>query len=74
MRYNVKVRFNVEKLEERDGEIIIGLSSKPKQGRANRELMNRLASHFEVDPSKVRIVSGLTSKSKIVEIEKEGSP
>lgn len=56
-------------MEERDGEMIIGISSRPKHGRANRELVAKIASYFGVSPSRVKIISGIRSRAKIVEVE-----
>ncbi len=71
MRYSVYVKFNpTEKVELSDNEITICLRSKPERGKANRELVERLASYFEISKDKVHIISGLTSTKKRVEIEK----
>jgi hypothetical protein len=71
MRYSVYVKFNpTAKVEVSDNEITICLRSKPERGKANRELVERLASYFEVSKDKVHIISGLTSTKKLVEIEK----
>jgi|SoiMetStandDraft_5_1073268.scaffolds.fasta_scaffold319358_2 uncharacterized protein YggU (UPF0235/DUF167 family) len=71
MRYSVYVKFNpTEKVEVSDNEITICLRSKPERGKANRELVERLASYFEISKDKVHIISGLTSTKKLVEIEK----
>ena len=48
--------------------ILVGLTSKPKRGRANAELIRKLAKRFGVPSSKVRILAGFKSKHKIVEI------
>ena len=70
MRYSVYVKFNpTANVEVSDNEITMCLRSKPERGKANRELV-RLASYFEVSKDKVRIISGLTSTKKLVEIEK----
>jgi uncharacterized protein (TIGR00251 family) len=49
-------------------EISISIKSLPERGRANRELVKKLAAHFGVSKDRVRIISGLTSRKKIVEI------
>jgi len=48
--------------------ITIGLTSKPENGKANLELIKKVAKHFNVSSSQVRIVSGFKSRRKIVEI------
>ena len=70
MRYKVEVRFHRDFVEVSGDVIVIGLTSKPEQGKANRELIRKLAKHFNVPQSQVRIVSGLRSKDKVVEIIK----
>lgn len=49
-------------------EIEIGIKSEPERGRANRELVKRLAEHFGVPVQNVRIVSGHTSRKKLIDI------
>jgi uncharacterized protein (TIGR00251 family) len=44
------------------------LHSPPAEGRANRELIERLAEYFQVPRTQVRIVSGAGSRIKLVEI------
>ena len=68
MRYAVEVKFHKDFVEVRGDRIIVGLTSKPERGKANRELIKKLAKHFDVPQSRVRIVSGLRSRNKIVEI------
>lgn len=68
MRYEVEVKFHRDFVEVRGDKIIVGLTSKPERGKANRELIKKLAKHFKVSQSQVRIVSGLKSRNKTVEI------
>jgi len=42
----------------------------PKKGKANRAVMKALAEYFNVSQSSVKIISGSTSKLKIIEITK----
>ena len=63
------MRFSPDgKLEVSGNEIVISIKSKPERGRANRELVEKLAAHFGVSENRIRIVSGLTSRKKIVEV------
>jgi len=41
---------------------------KPEKGKANLELVKKLAKHFNVHSSQVRILSGFTSRKKIIEV------
>jgi len=68
MRYEVEVKFHKDFLRIEGNRIIVGLTSKPEKGKANLELIRKLAKHFKVPPSHVRIVAGLKSRRKIVEI------
>ena len=69
-RYKVKVKLNQDFVEASGDEIVVGIKSKPRQGKANSEVVSKLAEHFGVSSSKVRIVVGFKSKNKIVEVEK----
>ena len=68
MRYEVEVKFHKDFLRIEGNRIIVGLTSKPEKGKANLELIKKLAKHFKVSPSQIRIVAGLKSRRKIVEI------
>ncbi|HEY7733520.1 MAG TPA: DUF167 domain-containing protein [Nitrososphaera sp.] len=69
VRYSVSVRFSSEeKLTVSGSEITISLKSAPERGRANAELMKRLSKHFNVDRGRIRIVSGFSSRKKVVEV------
>jgi uncharacterized protein len=69
LRYSVSVRFSSDGRLEVDGsEISISIKSPPERGKANRELVKKLAAHFNVDESRIRIISGLTSRKKLVEV------
>jgi uncharacterized protein (TIGR00251 family) len=63
------VKFSSDKkLQIQGNEITISIRSAPERGRANSELVKLLARHFRVEPGRVRIVSGLKSRKKLVEI------
>jgi len=69
VRYSVSVRFSPDsKLEVNGNEISISIRSPPERGRANRELVKKLATHFGISEDRVRIISGLTSRKKLVEV------
>jgi uncharacterized protein (TIGR00251 family) len=69
VRYLVAVRFSPDgAISVAGDEIQISIKSQPERGRANRELVKRLSEHFGVSEASVRIVSGLASRKKIVEI------
>jgi uncharacterized protein (TIGR00251 family) len=71
MLLSVKVKPNSRcpHLEERpDGALVAHLKSPPVEGRANQELILRLADKYGVPKSRIRIKSGLSSRTKLVEI------
>ena len=68
MKYEVKVKFHKNFIKVEGNKILVGLTSKPEKGKANLELIKKLAKYFKVPSSHVRIVSGLKSRRKIVEV------
>ena len=68
MKYEVEVKFHKNFIKVEGNKILVGLTSKPEKGKANLELIKKLAKYFKVPSSHVRIVSGLKSRRKIVEI------
>jgi hypothetical protein len=68
MKYKIKVKFHEDFVKVDDDNILVGLKSKPEKGEANKELIKKLAEHFNVHSSNVRILSGFKSRNKIVEI------
>jgi uncharacterized protein (TIGR00251 family) len=69
MLYKVNVEFNKDILDIREDQITIGIKSKPIKGEANKEIIKKLAKHFAISASLVKIRSGHTSKQKIIEIQ-----
>lgn len=72
MQKQVKVKPNAKKqaIEESvDGSLTVYLKSSPVDGKANKELIGLLADQFEVPKSQIRIKSGLSSRTKWVEID-----
>lgn len=47
---------------------VVRVKEPAKEGRANRAVIKLLAEYFKVPQSAVRVVSGLGSKSKVIEI------
>ena len=71
MKYNIRViprssKNQITKMP--NGVLKINLTAAPVDNEANKKLINLLSEHFAVAKSKIKIVSGLTSKNKIVEI------
>ncbi|OGY39149.1 MAG: hypothetical protein A2418_03165 [Candidatus Brennerbacteria bacterium RIFOXYC1_FULL_41_11] len=68
MRYQVKIKFKQDFIDQNNKDLIIGIKSLPEKGKANQELIKKLAKYFNVDVSKIKIISGLSSRNKVVEI------
>lgn len=71
-RINVKVIPKASRAEVvgLEGDILkVKLTAPPEGGRANKQLIEVLARHFNVPKRAVRILKGETSRQKIVEID-----
>lgn len=71
MKIFIRVKANkkkdkVEKIEGIDYEVWV--KAPAKEGKANAAVIKILAQHFGVAKSKVKIISGLKSKQKTIEI------
>jgi uncharacterized protein (TIGR00251 family) len=66
----VKPRSKTEGVtKEIDGDVyVVRVKAPPVEGKANRAVLKLLAKHFGVPESRLRIVSGLSSKNKVVEV------
>lgn len=68
MIFKVHVEFSNEFLEVSEHQINIGLKSKPIKGQANIEIIKKLAKHFGVSTTQVKIRTGHKHQEKIIEI------
>ena len=71
MKISVKVkpRAREEYIKEiGEGNFEVAVKEPPVQGKANRAVVRALAEYFHVSQSQVSIVSGYTSRNKVVEI------
>ena len=57
-------------LEESENNFRVKVDAPPKEGKANKRLIEILAQYFDVAKSKIKIVKGEKSRQKIVEIIK----
>lgn len=69
MLYELQVEFHKDFVEVYENKIIIGIKSKPIKGEANKEIIRKLAKHFGISSSLVKIRAGQKSRQKIVEIQ-----
>lgn len=70
MKISVKVkpRARVEKVDKQKGGLVVFVKAEAKEGKANKAVAKALAAHFEVAKSRVRLISGARSKTKLFEI------
>ncbi|HNX90792.1 MAG TPA: DUF167 domain-containing protein [Candidatus Omnitrophota bacterium] len=57
-----------EELVEKDGVLKAYVKAAPDKGKANKDLIELIADRYNVPKSHVRIVTGMTSRKKIVEV------
>jgi len=71
MIINVKVRPNSseQKIEDKGGALHVSLKESAEQNKANIELINLLAKHFNTSAKEIKILRGKTSRNKIVEVK-----
>lgn len=68
----VRVKPNAkasELVREKDGSWHARLKAPPAEGKANAELVRLVAAYFDVPKSRVRIKSGHSSRTKLVEVD-----
>jgi uncharacterized protein len=70
MRKSVHIKLKAKHpgVVERDGIVEVSVSTAPVDGKANEEMLELLSDYFEVAKSAIEIVSGHTSRNKIIEI------
>lgn len=71
MKISITVKANAKKngvTVKDDGGLLVMVTAPPKEGKANRKVVEVLAEYFRISKSSIDIVSGSTSRHKIVEI------
>ena len=71
MRFQVRVKTGCSEnsIEEfGDKRYLVHLKNRPEDNKANIELINLLAKHLGVPALKLKIISGLTNRDKVLEI------
>ena len=68
---HVKIKPNSRKQEiiKDEGQLIIRVRSKALQNKANKELLGLLRKKLKVPSDHLKILSGLKSSNKVIEIE-----
>lgn len=68
MKYRVAVKFHKDFVAMEGNTITVGVRARPEKGKANEELLRKIARHLGTSASRLHIRSGLRSKNKIIEI------
>jgi uncharacterized protein len=68
MIYKISVTFHKDFIEINNDEITVGIISDPQKGKANKELIEKISKYLGVAKSNVRIISGIKSRKKLVEV------
>jgi len=73
MKIQVKVKpsSKTEELSREGDNFIVKVKEPPKEGKANQAVVKLLAEHFGVPQSQVKILSGLKSRNKLIEVAQE---
>jgi uncharacterized protein len=69
--YTVKIKFDsLDKfvLDNDNNEIELSVSSIPLKGKANKEIIQKISNYFNIKSNNVKIVRGIHSKTKVVDI------
>lgn len=74
MRISVKVKPNskikrIEKLS--DNEFMLFIKVPPKEGKANKAVVDLLSEYLDLPKTNITIIKGLTSRNKVLDIKKE---
>lgn len=72
MKVSIKVKTSAKEntvQEGPGGELRVLVKAPPQEGRANEAVVEVLAAHFKVPKNHVVIVSGFSSKRKVVRID-----
>lgn len=71
MKIKIRVTPNAKKaevIELAPGDFKVRVNAKPVDGAANIRLLEIVAEHFKVPFGAIRIISGATSREKVIEI------
>ncbi len=78
LRIRVKPGAHEEKVSrEPDGSLLVSVMARARDGKANEAVVKAVAESLRVPKSQVRIVSGLSSRTKVLEVpgsESSGLP
>ncbi|MBI3194980.1 MAG: DUF167 domain-containing protein [Ignavibacteriae bacterium] len=72
MKISIKVKPNARKNEvtkTEDNLFLVSVNVPPADGKANEKVIELLSDYFDKPKRAIRIISGFSSKKKILEIE-----
>lgn len=65
----VKTKSKQEKVKQLDeSHFEVSVTEAPERGKANDAVIKALAEHLKISPSRIFIISGHTSRQKVIEI------
>lgn len=70
MIIKIRVKPNSSKSEIDLANSVVYLKAKAEKNKANIELIKTLSKHYKISSSNIKILKGLNSREKIVEITK----
>ena len=70
MKIRVKVVSNSknEEVTKEDDGFLVKVKEPPKEGKANKAVIKLLAEYFGVSQGSIRIVRGVRSRTKVIEV------
>lgn len=68
MKYEVSVKLKKNFIKIEGNTITVGVTAPPEHGKANAEVIRKIAAYFRVPPSSVRILVGRGTKRKLIEV------
>jgi len=74
MKIKVKVIPNskMNKIDIVDDVYLVRVTASPVEGKANKAVIELLAKHFKVSKSEVAIIKGLSSRIKVIDVDRIG--
>jgi hypothetical protein len=70
MIIKIKVKPSSSKTEFDEKESVVYVKARPENNKANIELIKTLSKYYKVSSSNIKILKGLTSRDKVIEIIK----
>lgn len=70
MKLNIRVitKAKQQKVVKEENGLKVYLNAPPVDGKANKALIELLAEYFKIKKNKIKIVKGLKSRDKIIEL------